>query len=47
LLLETLTFPEQPLTFTVEETVRLKLVLILENMLWHMLLEMNFQNRLI
>jgi hypothetical protein len=34
------TFPEQPLTFTVERTVQLKLVLIQENMLWLMLLVM-------
>jgi DNA polymerase-3 subunit beta len=48
LLLEILkTFPEQPLTLPLKKTARWKSVQTLVNMLWHMLLVMNFQNQLV
>jgi hypothetical protein len=44
LLLEILkTFPEQPLTLPLKKTARWKSVQTLVNMLWHMLLVMNFK----
>jgi DNA polymerase-3 subunit beta len=47
LLLEILkTFPEQPLTLPLKKTARWKSVQTLVNMLWRMLLVMNFQNQL-